>query len=136
MQDRFDDGVAFVDLAPLRSSDEVLPAIADAVDAHATGTADVTSAIVERLHGQRTLVVLDNVEHLVGSCDLLVELLDRAPAVRLLVTSRERLNLREEWVFDLEELPYADDGAEAPRSAAAPRPPLSSPPTVPTSRSR
>ena len=49
VQDRFADGVAFVDLAPLRSADEVLPAIADAVDAHATGTAGVTSAIVERL---------------------------------------------------------------------------------------
>ena len=79
VQDRFADGVAFVDLAPLRSADEVLPAIADAVDAHATAGTDGTSAIVERLHGQRTLLVLDNVEHLLEVAPRIAALVETAP---------------------------------------------------------
>ena len=44
------------------------------------------------------LLVLDNVEHILAGSTLLVEMLQRAPGVVLLVTSRERLNLQEEWI--------------------------------------
>ena len=96
VQDRFADGVAFVDLAPLRSADEVLPAIADAVDAHATGTAGVTSAIVERFHGQRTLLVVDNVEHLLEVAPRIAALVEAAPGLTVLATSRAPLRIRGE----------------------------------------
>jgi len=51
------------------------------------------------------LLVMDNFEHLLDSAGTLAEILQRAPAIRLLVTSRERLNLQGEWVFEVQGLP-------------------------------
>jgi predicted ATPase len=51
------------------------------------------------------LLVLDNVEHLLEGVGLLPELLQHAPNLKLLVTSRERLQLQGEWVVDLQGLP-------------------------------
>jgi predicted ATPase len=59
---------------------------------------------------QTTLLVLDNFEQLVGGAGLLATIVQRAPAVKLLVTSRERLHLRGEWLLDMRGLSY-------PRSA-------------------
>src|SRR3954471_8237587 len=52
VRDRFADGVTYVELAPLRGAREVLPAIADALDAPAAPGADVVEAVVERLSDQ------------------------------------------------------------------------------------
>lgn len=60
------------------------------------------------------LLVLDNFEHLMTGVDLVTDILREAPEVKVLVTSREKLNLREEWLFDVEGLPYPavdSDGA-------------------------
>ena len=51
------------------------------------------------------LLVLDNFEHLLDSARTLAEILRHAPAIRVLVTSRERLNLQGEWVFEVQGLP-------------------------------
>ena len=61
------------------------------------------------LRQKQMLLVLDNFEHLVEAAGLLVELLNAAPGVRLLVTSRERLNLREEWVWEVGGLAYPEE---------------------------
>jgi predicted ATPase/Tfp pilus assembly protein PilF len=55
--------------------------------------------------------VLDNFEHLLGpegdeACDLVLEILQEAPGVKLLITSRERLNCEVEFLLDLDGLPY------------------------------
>ena len=119
VQDRFADGVAFVDLAPLRSADEVLPSIADAVDAHAMGTAGVTSAIVERLHGQRTLLVLDNVEHLLEVAPRIAALVETAPGLTVLATSRAPLRIRGEIEVAVEPLavPGNDNNLSGPAAS-------------------
>jgi predicted ATPase len=57
------------------------------------------------LRAKESLLVLDNVEHLLEGVDLFAEMLERAPGVKLLVTSRERLNLQGEWVFEIQGLP-------------------------------
>src|SRR5690606_41545883 len=63
---------------------------------------------------------LDNFEHALADVDLVADLLRAAPGVRVLVTSRERLNLREEWVFDITGLDYplADDDPHVERYSA------------------
>lgn len=53
------------------------------------------------LRAKELLLVLDNFEHLVEAAALLSELLQAAPDVKLLVTSRERLDLQSEWVVEL-----------------------------------
>jgi len=51
------------------------------------------------------LLLVDNAEHLLEGVETFTSILEHAPGVKLLVTSRERLNLRSEWVFDLQGLP-------------------------------
>jgi predicted ATPase/DNA-binding SARP family transcriptional activator len=58
----------------------------------------------EHLRSRDVLLVLDNLEHLLQAVPLLAELLAHAPGLKLLVTSRERLNLRGEWVQPLDGL--------------------------------
>jgi predicted ATPase len=58
------------------------------------------------------LLVLDNFEHLIQGASLLSEMLQAAPGIQLLVTSRERLNLQGEWVFEVEGLSYPADTDE------------------------
>ena len=52
------------------------------------------------------LIVLDNIEHLLAGIDLIADIFAHAPQVTLLITSRERLNLQAEWLFDVHGLTY------------------------------
>lgn len=69
---------------------------------------------------KRLLLVLDNMEHLPEGAGLVMEILQHAPGVRLLVTSRERLRLQCEWVFEVQGLPVPGqpDRLEGSSSAA------------------
>ena len=55
------------------------------------------------------LLVLDDYEHLLDEVGLLTEILENAPRVTLLVTSRERLRLRGEWVYEVQGLEAPDE---------------------------
>jgi predicted ATPase/Flp pilus assembly protein TadD len=57
------------------------------------------------LREKSALLLLDNAEHLLEGVGLFSEILDACPRVKLLVTSRERLNLLSEWVFEVQGLP-------------------------------
>lgn len=95
----FAGGVCFVSLAPLTSPAFLVPAIADALGIAFQGQVDPRLQLLDYLHGKPLLLVLDNIEHLLAGVDLIAEILARAPTLKLLVTSRERLNLQSEWVF-------------------------------------
>jgi predicted ATPase/DNA-binding CsgD family transcriptional regulator len=101
-RDAFMDGVFFVALAPLTSADDVLAAVAEAMPfrAQTDGTALRTQffAYLAERGALNALLVLDNFEHVLGAADLVAELLAAAPALKLLITSREALNLHGEWV--------------------------------------
>jgi predicted ATPase len=56
------------------------------------------------------LLVLDNFEHLLEGAGLLTEILLQAPQVKILVTSRERLNVQPEWVLPIGGLPFPNMG--------------------------
>ena len=101
----FADGAAFVALAPVAAPDLIAPAIADALGFSFYGQANPSGQLIDFLQEKSLLLLLDNFEHLVDGADFLVELLQRAPQVKLIVTSRERLNLQGEWVIELQGLP-------------------------------
>lgn len=86
---RFPDGVWLVDLAPVSSVSQIISTIATAVGTRP----DVdTAALTESLRARRTLLVLDNCEHIVEAiADLTALVLRRCPTVRVLATSREPL---------------------------------------------
>jgi predicted ATPase len=60
------------------------------------------------LREKEILLVLDNFEHLMSGAGIVSDLLDGAPDLKIIVTSRERLNLREEWTYELRGLPVPE----------------------------
>lgn len=110
----FDDGAYFVPLAPLSSGDFLVPAIADALRFGFAERADSIRRTVETqyqqlvgfLRAKRLLLVMDNFEHLTAGATLLTDMLEQAPGVKMLVTSRARLNVHGEWVYELEGMHY------------------------------
>ncbi len=110
----FPDGVYVVPLAALSSGSLLVSTIADALAFPLYGGADPEAQLLSFLRERRMLLVLDNFEHLLEGTRLLAQILDHdhAPGVKLLVTSRERLNLLEEWLIPLQGLHFPhDDGA-------------------------
>jgi predicted ATPase/DNA-binding NarL/FixJ family response regulator len=106
----FPDGICFVPLQPLTSPDFIVPTIASVLNFTFYGARDPKQQLLDYLREQRLLLLLDNFEHLMDGVNLLPEILDDAPRIRLLVTSRERLNLREEWVYDVRGLSFPENG--------------------------
>lgn len=102
------DGVYFVPLQPLTSPEFIVTAIGDVLHLSFYGDQDVRTQLLSFLQNKHLLLVLDNFEHLLDGTDLLLEILDSMPDVKLLVTSRERLRLREEWVIDVHGLPFPE----------------------------
>lgn len=106
----FPDGVCWVALAALADPAYLLDSIAHALGCPREGAADPREHLLGWLAGKRLLLVLDNFEHLMAGADVLADLLAHAPQLTLMVTTRERLRLQWEWLFDVEGLPYPQDG--------------------------
>lgn len=102
---RFADGVWFVPLASVTSPAAMIPAIAEALGFALRGQVEPHLQLLNHLADKQSLLVVDNVEHLLASVGLLAEILAHAPSVKLLATSRERLNLQSEYVFVTQGLP-------------------------------
>ena len=111
VNDRLKDGLYFVPLQSLTSSDFIVPTIADALHFTFYGEGSPKTQLLHYLREKHLLLLLDNFEHLLDGVDLLPELLEHAPGVKLLVTSRERLHLLEEWVLDVSGLAYPEHDA-------------------------
>jgi predicted ATPase/DNA-binding SARP family transcriptional activator len=102
----FADGGAFVSLAPLHSAEHLMPAIAHALGVALSGLTDPREQLIHALQGRELLIVLDNFEHLRDGAAALAELLARAPGLYFVVTSRQRLGMQGEWLFELRGLRY------------------------------
>ena len=105
----FNEGTCFVPLESCYSTDFLIPSIANALhfDIDTFGLdLDPKNKLLDYLRNRSILIVLDGFERLVEGAGLLSEILEHAPKVKLLVTSRQRLNLQCEWLFPLEGLPY------------------------------
>src|SRR5918912_3333037 len=111
--DRYPHGVHFVPLASVASPEFLAPALAESIQFAVDGAHSGFSAqdqLLDYLSERSTLLVLDNFEHLVEGAGFLSEVIERAPQVELLTTSRERLNVQSEWVFDVDGLGLAENG--------------------------
>jgi predicted ATPase len=104
----FDDGVWWIELAPVSDAGWVVPAVADPLGLQ---LADAQPKdLAERLRGTRCLLVLDNCEHLLHAvAELAQALLRHAPGVRIVVTAQEPLKLADEHVHRLDALAVPDD---------------------------
>lgn len=99
--DGFEDGVYVVRLGSLPAVEAIMPAIARAVDLRLSEGAHSQQQVVDYLSGKRLLLLMDGFEHLLPGAGLLVDLLHAAPGLKILVTSRARLNVRVEHQFPL-----------------------------------
>lgn len=104
----FADGAFMVSLASLHDCEHVIPATARAVGVRDTGSGAVKESLFEVLRGRRTLLLLDNFEHLLAAAPFVGELLEACPHIRVLVTSREKLRLRGEQTFPVRPLPLPE----------------------------
>ncbi len=115
----FDDGAAFVDLAPVRDPGLVLDAIA-----HALGVLDHPDrAPLQRLQshlGDRNiLLLLDNLEHVIAAASDVGDLVAACPHVKVLVTSRQPLHVRWEHRYNLLPLALPDATARSDQATLA-----------------
>ncbi len=140
----FPQGAYFVALAPLSSADHVLPTIATVLNFTFYGEVEPKQQVLDYLREKALLLLLDNFEHLLAppnspplggikggpgeaeAADLLTDLLAEAPGLKILVTSREGLNLQEEWLYPLQGLAVPPVSAISPPSNS--QNPLISPP--------
>lgn len=95
----FPNGVYFVGLASVDTIDNITATIADSLRFQLQGAEDPKTQLARYLRPQQLLLLVDNLEHLIDGSNLLAELVQAAPHVKLLVTSREQLNLQEEWLY-------------------------------------
>ncbi|MDY7078735.1 MAG: tetratricopeptide repeat protein [Chloroflexota bacterium] len=104
-------GVHFVPLTSFISAELIIPTIAEALDFPFSDSQNPKEQLLNYLREKEMLLVLDSLEHILEGMGWLAEILWCAPGVMLLATSRERLNLREEWVYAVEGLEYPENGS-------------------------
>lgn len=119
----YPDGVWFVSLAALTNPDAIASAIASALDVTAMRD-EPRTALLHFLRSKRLLLILDNFEHLLVESKtgvvLVSELLQAAAGVQILATSRERLQVRGEQIYQVQPLTFSPNAtlAEAAASSA------------------
>lgn len=107
----FADGVCFVALAPVATLEDLPAALLHALELPPRG--DLMMLVRQTLRDRQLLLVLDNLEHLPGAGSVLVELLQAAPQLKILVTSRSPLHVRGEHRYVVGGLLYEPETPEA-----------------------
>lgn len=103
MVKEFPDGVYFVELAPVKESENIVPAVAEAAgyQFQQNGRGQ-KQQMLDYLANKEMLLIMDNYEHLLdGGAAIVSEMLHAAPGLKVLATSRYRLHLPEETLFTL-----------------------------------
>ena len=120
---RYADGVALVDLAPLREASLTLTAIAQALGVRERGGQPPRETVIAHLRERQLLLLLDNAEHLLEAvADEVGALRAACPELRLLVTSRAALRLRGEQVYPVPPLALPDPQGDPTPEALAQAP--------------
>ncbi len=113
VQDRFADGVSFVELASVREPEFVPQALSVVLGLRERAGQTVTQSIIDHLADRCVLLVLDNCEHILDACmSLAVSLLRACPELRILATSVEPLSVDGEAVLRVPSLSLPQDKQE------------------------
>lgn len=115
----FDDGLVFVDLAPVRDPALVLDAIARALGVVDHPDRPALQRLQRHLTDRNLLLLLDNLEHVIAAAADVADLLAAGPHVKLLVTSRQPLHVRWEHRYNLLPLALPDATARSDHNALA-----------------
>jgi DNA-binding CsgD family transcriptional regulator len=104
----FEDGCFFVSLAPIPSHERTIQAIAETVKFPLATVENPQQQLLRYFKKKRLLLLMDNFEHLLDSAVIVSEILQSAPAVKVLATSRERLNLQSETILNVGGMAFPD----------------------------
>ncbi len=97
----FQDGCFFVSLAPIHSVEDIIQTIAEAIRFPLATHEDPQHQLLRYLQKRQLLLVMDNFEHLLAGASIVSQILQAAPAVKIIATSRGRLNLQSETILNL-----------------------------------
>jgi predicted ATPase/DNA-binding SARP family transcriptional activator len=112
MRPGFPSGVCFVPLAGVMAPEAIVPAVVESLALTLPPASEAKAGLLAYLRHKGMLLVLDNFDELLEGAPLLLEFLRHAPAVKLLVTSRERLALSEECLLPLVGLQVEESAVE------------------------
>jgi predicted ATPase/DNA-binding SARP family transcriptional activator len=112
----FPHGVYFVPLAPLQSAEHIVPAVAHAVGFVFHEQEEPRPQLLRYLRSKTMLLVLDNFEHLLGDSEpdredgveIVTEMLQLAPGIKVMVTSRAGLNAQGEHILPVPGMSYPE----------------------------
>ena len=97
----FAQGPLFVDLSSIADVEAFLPTLAEALNVRETSDASLLKSIVVSLRPRNLLLILDNCEQVIGAAPQVLSLLAGAPGLKILMTSREALQVSGEYEFPL-----------------------------------
>ena len=103
-------GVAFIDLTSVRNPDDIAQFAITSLGLSLGDEQSPEKALFNYCREKELLLIVDNFENILAGARLLSDILKIAPNVTIIVTSRERLNLRIETTFYLQ--PIADGGGK------------------------
>ena len=109
MESSFPDGIFFLPMTPVLQPESIIPAMAGGLGIVFSGPADPFVQVINALRDKKALLVIDNMEHLIAGSTRLAEILQQAPNVKMLLTSREQMHLQWEWIFDVQGLPVPEE---------------------------
>ena len=104
----FPDGAAFVGFADVTEASGFLPALAAALDVKEADERSFIDGVVALIADRRVLLVLDNLEQIVGAATDVADLVARCPELRIVVTSRTPLRISGERLYPLQPLDDRD----------------------------
>src|SRR5207244_3598104 len=109
LMDDYPDGVWFVELAPLTDALLVPQAVASVLGVKEEAGRPVVEALIKYVKSRRQLLILDNCEHLLDACaELVKQLLQAGPSLRILASSREHLRVAGESTYPVPALAAPD----------------------------
>jgi predicted ATPase/Tfp pilus assembly protein PilF len=108
LQTKFLGGIFFINFAAIKDPILIASTLVQYLGLFEMAGQNLAEKVKTYFQENEILLILDNFEHLIAGAPILVELIGRISKTRLLVTSRERLQVSEEKVFDLRPLRVTD----------------------------
>ena len=112
LADDFRHGACFVPLAEVADAADVAAALRHRLGLREVGGRPPVDVVVDALRHQAVLLLLDNFEHVLPAATVVQRLLDEAPNIRVLATSREALGLADETTYRVKTLGFPDPLSE------------------------
>src|SRR6185295_7732795 len=96
----FPNGVKIMELAPLQNPQQIISALAQVLGLQELPFTTIESLVIDYLRDKKSLLILDNCEHLIKACaHLAADLLHQCTQLKILTSSREALNIAGEVTY-------------------------------------